>query len=233
MQEDTSIQYDEEQAAIIAAIIDKYIKESVQPLKTRNIAIFIGGGSGVGKSTIRALIQQKYAGFLVIDPDEIKTLIPSYEQLKAEYGYDASAMVHKQSSDIAKQLLHLAQRELYNFIYDATLKNAQKFELIFQKLKELEYDISLVIVDCSLELALDRVKVREVKEKRGVPEDIVRQSHRMIPSSFRVLNKHCSEWVIYNTDYAEPRMIASKTNNEVKILDAELYTQFMSKSENV
>ena len=43
----------EEQAQIIASIIDKYIKETTQPLQSRTIAIFIGGGSGSGKSTIR------------------------------------------------------------------------------------------------------------------------------------------------------------------------------------
>ncbi|OOF82327.1 hypothetical protein BKG92_06915 [Rodentibacter ratti] len=222
----------EEQAQIIASIIDKYIKETTQPLQSRNVAIFIGGGSGAGKSTIRKIIQQQYAGFLIIDPDEIKTLIPSYEKLQAEYGYDASAMVHEQSSEIAKKLLILAQKELYSFMYDATLKNVHKFELIFKELKLLGYNISLVIVDCDIELAIKRVKARETQENRSVPENIVIQSHKMIPVSFRVLNKHCSEWVIYNTDQEQPKQIAVKHNNSVNIIDTELYTRFMSKSED-
>lgn len=222
----------EEQAQIIASIIDKYIKETTQPLQSRNIAIFIGGGSGSGKSTIRRLIQQQYTGFLIIDPDEIKTLIPSYENLQAEYGYEASAMVHTQSSEIARKLITLAQKELYSFMYDATLKNVHKFELIFKELKQLGYNISLVIVDCDTELAIKRVKGREIQENRSVPEEVIRQSHKMIPVSFRALNKHCSEWVIYNTDNEQPKQIAMKHNESINIIDSDLYTKFMSKSED-
>lgn len=196
-----------------------------------NLAIFIGGGSGSGKSTIRKLIQKKYSDFLIIDSDEIKVLIPNYENLQHLYGYEAAAIVHQQSSNIAKQLLHLAQQSLYNFIYDATLKNVHKFELIFQKLKQLNYNISLVVVDCDVELALKRVKARAKIEQRSVPDEIVKQSHKMIPVSFRTLNKYCSEWVIYNTDEVEPKKVAFKENNTTEILDSELYNNFMSKSD--
>ncbi|OOF71528.1 hypothetical protein BKG91_11555 [Rodentibacter caecimuris] len=116
-------------------------------------------------------------------------------------------------------------------MYDATLKNVHKFELIFKELKQLDYNISLVIVDSDIELAIKRIKGREIQENRSVPEDIVRQSHKMIPVSFRALNKHCSEWVIYNTDEEQPKQIAVKHNNSVNI-DSDLYTRFMSKSED-
>lgn len=206
-------------------------KQRVSEDSTDIIAIFVGGGSCSGKSTIRQDIMDSYDGdFILVDSDQLKEIIPEYNGLFLSYGIKTASIVHDESSEMAKRLTDKIIAECNNFLYDGTLKNTEKYQILFDLLRKHNYKISLHIVDCDISLAIKRNKARAEVASRAVPDDIIRKSHRDIVNSFIVLKELVDEWILYNTDGDSPVIIASSDSEE---RNEHLYQAFLAKRENI
>lgn len=223
---------------ILLELIDNYYREQVSAFQTKNIentkdivAVFVGGGSCSGKSTIRKDIMDSYEGdFILVDSDQLKEVIPEYNGLFLSYGFRTASIVHNESSDMAKLLTNKIISECNNFLYDGTLKNTEKYKILFTLLKKHNYRISLHIVDCGISLAIRRNKARAEAESRVVPDDIIKKSHQDIVNSFLALKNLADEWILYNTNGDSPAIIASSDSDE---RDETLYQAFLAKRENI
>lgn len=190
-------------------------------------ALFIGGGSCSGKSTLRKDILSEYGNnFIIIDSDKLKEIIPEYSGLFMNYGFKTASIVHQESSQMARFLVNKVIKECNNFLYDGTLKNAEKYRELFSLLREHNYIIHLHIADCNIDLAKKRNEARAALENRVVPNEVLEKSHRDIVNSFLLLKDLVDEWYLYNTDGDYPVLIANSHSEEKQ---DHLYQAFLNK----
>lgn len=227
----------EERGNLIDAILEKYIKQKGKN-KTK-VSIFIGGGSCSGKSTFRSTLlanTDEFSEFLVIDSDELKNLIPEYLELIEIDMENSASIVHSESSDMASKLVVKAIEKELSFLYDATLKNTDKYINLFEKLKKAGFEIQLFILTVPLDEAKRRNRARyekaikEEKYPRLVPEEIISKSHKEIKNSFDKLKNLCDSWAIFDTREIEPILIARKDGNGFKITHEKYFLEFEKSS---
>jgi predicted kinase len=163
------------QAAHSMIIDDIYQKAEGVP--NNHEAIIAGGLCGAGKTTVL----NNYAGidlsqYLKISPDDIKEalaklgLVPEIDGLSP---MEASDLVHKESSYIARQLAARAQTDGKNLIWDIQLSSRESADERIDNLRSAGYErIDAVFVDIPVEVSLQRADARhregEEKYRAGI-----------------------------------------------------------------
>lgn len=227
-------EYTEERAVFHRNIMIHYISrwhQSNNNKKAKREAIILGGGSNSGKSFARDDFMD---GHLLIDPDEIKKVIPEYEIYQNQYGEKAASYVHDESSDIADKILKNCIRMGIPFLYDGTMKNTAKYKGIIHALHGEKYTIHMIVVDVPVKIAHERNQLRYEETNRLVPTDILEESHRLIPKSFKELKILVHNYLLFDTRSNYPELIAKKTTDEHGrsqeiIINKKLYREFLKK----
>ena len=170
-------------------------------------AFFLAGGPGSGKSWVstRALSGM---GLKVIDSDgafvsklkkEKMTLNFAAHNEKEIVKRDA---IRSKSKQIAGMQLNMALEGRLGIIIDSTARDAEKIEQQAQNLRAIGYDIHMVFVNTTLEVALDRNRNRP----RKLPDAIVIQSHKQIQKNMGRLQRifgHRNFLIVDNNKYGE------------------------------
>ncbi|MCP1136295.1 zeta toxin family protein [Paenibacillus polysaccharolyticus] len=198
------------------------------------IAFLMGGGSASGKTWLRGLIMEEQEAlgnaFLIIDADEIKSMLPEYISLLQTDPKEMAKILHDESSDIALALLHDSAEKKLNTIYDGTMKNYEKYDRIITKLKQLGYQVRLVIADVDIDEAMRRNEQRFQRTGRFVPVMELRQSHIGVAAVFHQLKDRADEYVLYDT-FDGFNVFAYKTVDEGDMVcDPERLSVFLQKS---
>ncbi|MCM3707981.1 zeta toxin family protein [Cytobacillus firmus] len=185
-------------------------------------AIFFGGGSGTGKSVLRETIAksnpQLLSRVVQVDPDEIKLYIPEYQIYKEKYPQKAALLVHKESCDIRDELVNQLIRKRRSFIYESTMAKPKKYKSLFTNLKKAGYDIHLYIADASLSLARKRAGERARKDGRVVPDKVIVNTHKLVPSTFFQVRDLADNYYIFNTEKGK-KLVMSCTVKDFKMLE--------------
>jgi predicted kinase len=158
------------------AIIDR-IYSKAEDVPSDHKAIIAGGLCGAGKTTVLF----GYAGldrsqYLTISPDNIKEdlakdgLVPEIEGLSP---MEASDLVHRESSYIARQLASRAVADGKNLIWDIQMSSRESVKDRIDNLREAGYArIDAIFVDIPVELSLERADARhrdgEEKYRSGI-----------------------------------------------------------------
>ncbi len=232
-------QYLEERTILHNEIIRQIIKQTFSDLNiivnndNREI-IFIGGGSGSGKTTALRDITDKLEDYVKVDADEIKKFLPEYSNSRHE---NKAYLVHDESSDISLILLEECRVKAYNVVYDGTMKNLTKYLKLFEDYKKTDYKVQILFVDCAIEVAFVRATYRSRHgEQRVVPLDVIRTSNYLAAQSmYKVINDHLhlvDEILIMNasSDNPTPIFYYSSENNTQDIYDQLLYNEFETKA---
>lgn len=137
-------------------------------------AIFLAGGPGSGKSYVRQNALEGF-GLKVINSDDI------FEKMLRDAGMqtttdDIFSPKGQEIRAIAKETTR-ARQENYligrlGLIIDGTGKDFNKIKRQADELKELGYDVSMVFVNTSLDVALERNLLRE----RTLASDMVKKA---------------------------------------------------------
>lgn len=219
---------------LISKLVDEHSRDFIGPKE--KISIFMGGGSGSGKSTVRASIMEQFDNPpLVIDADTMKALIPEYKDLKRDFPLETDSWVHKESSEMAAAMFTAAVEKEMALLFDGTLKSWKKYLRYFKRLRKSGYEITLVIVDIPVEEAIRRAKARyeqgilENGVGRRVDEEIIRESHKKIPDSFLNLKNAVDEWIIYANSREEFTAIAQCENGIETIWMTKEFEAFLNK----
>lgn len=199
--------------------------------------IFMGGGTAVGKSTVRKKYIKSYVthgGIAVIDCDDIKELIPEYAEFKKNNVQTAASLAHEESGDIAMLALQLALVERMHIVFDATMKDADWYEGLIGNVKEKGYAAIAVIVHAPLHVAIEREVLRAEKTERVVPREEIVRSHRMVRESFVRLKNMFDAYVLWDNskpNFGEPTAIEEffPEMMESTVHDWEKYADFYSK----
>lgn len=231
-------EYVEERKKLHKSIIDYYIEDYEENSNNPPKAILLGGGSASGKSTLSKfwieIFNKEEIPLVYIDCDEIKSLIPEYEDYKRFNVNKAAYYVHDESSDIAAELLEQAIRKKKNILYDGTMKNLKKYRKLVGDLSNNGYYITLNVVDVPIPIARERAKVRAEKTHRDVPDDILVESHQKVPITFKVIKELVDEYGLFDTSNTTndvlPYLVTEKNRKgEVIVYDKEKLDRFYDK----
>jgi predicted ABC-type ATPase len=130
---------------------------------------------------------------------------------------NAANRLHDESSDIATKMYEAGLRNKVNMILDGTMKNAEKYERFIQAARENGYSISVVIADVSLEKAYRRADIRYKIERRLVPREIIRESHRNVPLTFKRIQDKVDSFDLYDTTSRNPQPFYVKDHGKVLV----------------
>ena len=126
-------------------------------------AVFLAGGPGSGKSFVAKNILGG-TGLRSINSDEV------YEYLMKKQGLslDPETIFSPQGQDIRDKAKGISRKREATYldgriglIIDGTGKDVSKYQVMAQKLKAIGYDLSMIYVNTSLEVAQQRNKERE------------------------------------------------------------------------
>lgn len=207
---------------------DAFSVSSPAPQDRKPIAYVMGGGGASGKGTVKNhLIQEgviQAADAVSIDPDEIKREIPEYGAIVAAGDSRAAAVVHEESSDIAKRIQDRAIKGRYDIILDVTLGDEKKGMQKLQELKDAGYEVRLYGVTIQPEIAVVRAMQRAQETGRYVPIDPLLHAHKGFSGAFERYADLADEARLYeNSDGIEN--VAEKVGGKLEIKDPQAYNE--------
>ena len=139
-------------------------------------AIFMMGGPAAGKSTVRA---RDYAEMTAIDCDAIKAEHPRYDPRQPN-------VVHEWSSQEATRRFYAALGTGQDVVFDGTGNTAEKYVAFIQAAQVCGYVTEICYVTTDLATAL----VRNAERDRRVSDDVVRDRHARIATSFEIVSRY-------------------------------------------
>ena len=153
-------------------------------------AFFLGGGPGSGKSWVseRALSGM---GLKVINSDNSFSSMLKREKMSLNFAtYTDKEIVRRdkirsKSKQVAGMQLGLALEGRLGLIIDSTARDVEKIQQEAKNLRSLGYDIHMVFVNTSINVALERNRNRP----RRLPDAIIIDSHRQIQKNMGRLQR--------------------------------------------
>ena len=205
-------------------IVDHFYNERFAHVPSDGKAVIAGGLGGAGKSTIlRQLPDLNPKEFGTVNPDDIK-------EYMAEHGHapvvgdltpmEASALIHEESSHIAKLLADRAYQENKNLIWDITMSSRKSVQARLEDLYDNGYgDIRGIFVDIPPDISVRRAlgrwwqgvqEWREGKNTIGgryVPPRLIRKAVSKTTSSanrevFDAMHDGFTRWEVWDTKEA-------------------------------
>ena len=153
-------------------------------------AFFLAGGPGSGKSWVsqKALSGM---GLKVINSDNAFTRLLGKEKLSLKFADHTPKEIEKRdkirdrSKQVAGMQLSMALQGRLGLIIDSTARDVEKIQSEAKKLRSLGYDIHMVFVNTSLDVALERNRNRP----RSLPDAIIINSHRQVQKNLGRLQR--------------------------------------------
>ena len=153
-------------------------------------AFFLAGGPGAGKSWVSARALSGM-GLKVINSDNAFASKLKKEKMSLDFAtHDEKEIIKRdkirtKAKQVAGMQLGLALEGRLGIIIDSTARDAEKIEQQAQNLRAIGYDIHMVFVNTTLEVALDRNRSRP----RQLPDAIVINSHKQIQKNMGRLQR--------------------------------------------
>ena len=197
------------------------------------IVWLMGGGGASGKGSVLEKLREdgviSEKGFVHIDPDEVKFNIDEYKTLSEEYkDYRAAAVVHEESSDIAKSLQTQATDQKLNMIIDKTLGKEQKALKLIDELKVAGYDVRLIGVTIDPSEALVRALTRYYSSGRLVPPKMIIKAHKGFNAAFPEYAKSVDRSMLFDNTTVS-KEIASSSDGKLDVISKEEYNNVQSR----
>ena len=207
-------------------------KDGVVVQGRKPIAYVMGGGGGSGKTRLLELLVKKGAvpekGTVKISPDDIKEVIPEYNQILDAGDSRAAEIVHEESSYISKLAQAKAIEKNMDIILDVTLGNKDSGVAKLQQLKDSGYEIRLIGVTTDIMTAVERAILRGINTGRFVKADALIGSHKGFSLAWPEYAKIADNSVLYDNS-VEPTLIAQSAQGKLEISSEKLYNNFVEK----
>ena len=153
-------------------------------------AFFLAGGPGAGKSWVSARALSGM-GLKVINSDNAFASKLKKEKMTLDFAaHDEKEIIKRdkirsQSKRIAGMQLGKALEGRLGIIIDSTARDVEKIQQEAQNLRSIGYDIHMVFVNTSLDVALERNRNRP----RKLPDAIIINSHKQIQKNMGRLQR--------------------------------------------
>jgi predicted ABC-type ATPase len=226
-----------EREAFRRNLVDEVLGDAHAPESGRPVVYLMGGGGASGKGFVLDELQK--AGTIPtenvvhLDPDGIKAdKIPEYKRIVEAGDSRAAAVVHEESSTLAKRILAGAIDRRASIVYDVTLGDPRKAFDTLQRLRSEGYEIRLFGVSADADVAVLRNSSRAAESGRYVPIDMQLIAHRGFSRGFEAYAEMADSARLYDTNGREPVPVAIKVaGDELRVLDPERYGAFQHKGE--
>lgn len=196
----------------------------------------MGGGPASGKSTMleapdSPVLRGRKA--VQIDTDEIKKLLPEYDDMVKAGNKEAAAFSHQESSYISKRILSEVD-ELRSVVLDGTGDGG--WEAVAKKVRQARARKQKVTANYAtndVELASKLSYERGLKTGRSVPDGVLRNIHADVTDTFfDSLEKGLFDdaFLMDTNIHHVPRSILSFTDDGFVIHDEALLKDFLAKS---
>jgi len=225
--------YLQERKKLHDEIISKRM-DNVKPAKGSNkVAIFTGGGSGSGKTgVLKKAMENHSQDFVHVDSDDIKNDIPEYREMVKNKNEDAAKLAHKESSELASEIINRSIEESKPFVFDSTMKSPEKFEKMIDKLKKAGYEVHIFFADVPMDEAKKRCASREERTGRKVPDEIIEASHKGAISTLGKLYDKVDTSSVYTTTGDPPPKLVyfnNPSSNTKLVGDKDYYEDMKSR----
>ena len=153
-------------------------------------AFFLAGGPGSGKSFV-SYSALSGMGLKVINSDNVFTAALKKEHMSLNFAaYDSNEIekrdkIRSRSKQVAGMQLKLALEGRLGLILDSTARNVERIQQEAKWMRDIGYDIHMVFVNTSLEVALERNRNRP----RKLPDAIVINSHKQVQKNLGKLQR--------------------------------------------
>lgn len=193
-----------------------------------------GGGTASGKTAVTDSLVKRPENVMNIDSDKIKDMLPEYRRMLEERDKTAASYVHEESSMISKQALKTAIDGKYNAILDGTGDGS--YESLERKVMAMKENGARVVADyvsMNTNLSLKIQEARFEKTGRFVPEKVLRETHKnvsiVVPEAIK--NNLFDEFRLWDTNLKDnPRLVAEMYNGKFKVLEPDLWQDFLDKA---
>jgi len=201
-------------------------------------ALFMAGGPASGKSTALAGLEAQGSDLVPkdavnVNPDEVKSELPEYNQIKDTGSLYAATGVHEESSDIAKRITNEAIANGQNMTVDGTgdsggSKFPDKLEAAAQT-----HQVDVMYATRTTQGAVDQQIDRVAKTGRYVPEEEQRYQHAQVSAVYPKVEQMAYEGKInsvrvYDTDTKTTLATVSAGSREIH--DPVGYQRFLDKA---
>lgn len=163
--------------------------------------IVIGGGPGAGKSFFYEHLK-KYAELpeehLLHDPDGLLQSIPDYHE---EYKQDPIQAFQRWEllvRRISHEFLLEALLNGYSVVYVRTLAYTDSLELIDYCKRVLCYTVTIHLLTCPVDLAVQRAIARQDTLKRHLSSELIIQRHQTVAAHLSRLQKMADHYFQYD-----------------------------------
>jgi N12 class adenine-specific DNA methylase/DNA repair protein RadC/predicted ABC-type ATPase len=194
------------------------------PAGTRPVAFASGGGGGAGKSTIIRLLNDKgdidTKNAVMVNADDIKELIPEYNQIARAGDGRAAAVVHEESSHMAASLLNrilTGSENRYNFVFDATLANGEGSLKKIAQWQAAGFHVHLIGVTIDPQEAMERAAIRGLESGRWVPNPMLDAAHKGFNANIKAYLDVVDSADLFDNTPPNPHQIAYKTDAKTPI----------------
>lgn len=236
-----------ERTKLYESIVKEHLK-GITPSGNPTFTL-MGGGGGSGKGTVQkspvAMNQANEYGVNIpssnvvkVDPDEIKTMIPEFnDMVSIGRKEDAAGYVHEESSAISK----LVQRQAFSRKLDVLLdgtgnSKATALQKKIDQARDAGYTVNGAYVHASIENAWQRNMGRAIEsEDRGlVPAWAFLEAHKSVSDIIPYMAPKFDNWVLFDTNGAKgstPPIIAiGHRGVPVQVIDRTAYKGFIDKA---
>lgn len=195
----------------------------------------LGGGTASGKSS---LLRSGQFGIpedaVLIDSDAVKSNLPDYKEMVAAGDKNAAVYVHKESSDVSKELIKATAEKKYNGVVDTTGDSGMEY--LEDKVNEMRANGHRVVANyatVNVETAIARSNKRGEETGRIVPEALIRAIHKSVSEIMpkAVERGLFDEVTLWDTNSGAPVKVMSAAKGQaMTIHDQNLWQKFLDKA---
>jgi predicted ABC-type ATPase len=181
----------------------------------RRQVYIIAGPNGAGKTTFARKFLPNYAKCLeFVNVDLIASGLSPFDPERAAL---------KAGRIMLEQIHSLAKRGV-DFGFETTLSGKTYVKLL-QRIKKSGYFVHIFFLWVpSVELAIERIKLRVRNGGHHIPDDVVRRRFgRSLLNFFRTYQPLADSWTIFDNSVDIPKMIAFSESGKTEILDSDLF----------
>jgi predicted ABC-type ATPase len=209
------------------------------PVDGQPTALFMAGGGGSGKGTVRKETIAVPDHSVVVDADEFKYKTPEFkEAVAAGHIEQAAGIVHEESSEVAKSLQKQAIKMNSNIVVDGTGNNGpDKFMRKLNEARDAGYRVEVALVDIPTEVAVDRALIRANDPKSEsygrLPDlNVLRQAHRQVTINHLDWREKVDDWQVWANDSRETRRVIAyrEGGGPIVVVDPDRYDQMLTKA---